>query len=64
MVVDVEYPDFGPLRMVGTPVKLDVTPARPRGLAPRVGEHTDQLLRAFADLSEEHIRALRESGVV
>ncbi|WP_217489314.1 CaiB/BaiF CoA transferase family protein [Streptomyces malaysiensis] len=64
MVVDVEYPEFGPLRMVGSPVKLDVTPARPRGLAPQVGEHTDQLLRAFADLSEERIRALREAGVV
>ncbi|MFI7311626.1 CaiB/BaiF CoA transferase family protein [Streptomyces hygroscopicus] len=64
MVVEVEYPDFGPLRMVGSPVKLDATPARPRGLAPRVGEHTDQVLRAFADLSEERIRALRAAEVI
>ncbi|MFI2650734.1 CaiB/BaiF CoA transferase family protein [Micromonospora fulviviridis] len=64
MIVDVEYPDFGPLRMFGQPIKLGVTPAQPRGLAPRVGEHTDVLLRALADLTDESIAELRVAGVV
>ncbi|NLU73361.1 CoA transferase [Streptomyces sp. HNM0575] len=64
MIVDVEYPDFGQLEMFGQPIHLDVTPARPRGLAPRPGEHTDVLLRGMAELSEDEIAALRESGVV
>ncbi|WP_314178455.1 CaiB/BaiF CoA transferase family protein [Streptomyces winkii] len=64
MIVDVEYPDFGGLEMFGQPIHLDVTPARPRGLAPRAGEHTDVLLRGLADLSEDEIAALRASGVV
>jgi len=64
MVVDVEYPDFGQLRMFGQPIKLGATPAQPRGLAPRVGEHTDVLLRSLADLGPESIAELRAAGVV
>ncbi|OEV10777.1 CaiB/BaiF CoA transferase family protein [Streptomyces nanshensis] len=64
MIVDVEYPDFGRLEMFGQPIHLDVTPARPRGLAPRAGEHTDVLLRGLAGLSDDEITALRASGVV
>lgn len=64
MVVDVEYPDFGTLEMFGQPIHLDATPASPRGLAPKVGEHTDMLLRGLAELSETEITALRASGVV
>lgn len=64
MVVDVEYPDFGELRIFGTPIKLGGTPAQPRGLAPKVGEHAGAVLRALADLDDRHIDELRRKGVV
>lgn len=64
MIVDVEYPDFGLLEMFGQPVHLSATPAEPRGLAPKLGEHTDTILRGMAEKSEEEIAALRESRVV
>ncbi|KMS85084.1 CaiB/BaiF CoA transferase family protein [Prauserella rugosa] len=64
MIVDVEYPDFGALEMFGQPVHLSATPADPRGLAPKLGEHTDTILRSMADKSDDEIAALRESGVV
>ncbi|GHI93701.1 CaiB/BaiF CoA transferase family protein [Streptomyces olivaceus] len=64
MVVDVTYPDFGEVRMFGTPIKLGGTPAQPRGLAPKVGEHAGPVLRALADLDDEHIAGLREKGVI
>lgn len=64
MIVDVEYPDFGPLEMFGQPIHLGATPTEPRGLAPTVGEHTDLLLRGVAGLPEDEIAALHESGVV
>ncbi|PSM37598.1 CoA transferase [Streptomyces dioscori] len=64
MVVDVEYPDFGELRMFGSPVKLTDTPTQPRGLAPKVGEHSDTILRALADLDENTITRLREEGAI
>jgi len=64
MIVDVEYPSLGELRMLGTPIKLDRTPADPRGIAPGVGEHTDMLLRSFGGMSDERITALRDAGVI
>ncbi|RTL63507.1 MAG: CoA transferase [Pseudonocardiaceae bacterium] len=64
MIVDVEYPDLGELRMLGTPIKLGRTPADPRGVAPRVGEHTDMLLRSFGGMSDERIAQLRAAGAI
>lgn len=64
MVVDVEYPEFGELRMFGSPIKLGGTPTQPRGLAPKVGEHSDTVLRALADLDDERIAELRDKQVI
>ncbi|MEU5702179.1 CaiB/BaiF CoA transferase family protein [Streptomyces aurantiacus] len=64
MVVDVEYPEFGELRMFGSPIKLGSTPTQPRGLAPKVGEHAGAVLRALADLDEDGITELRRKGVI
>ncbi len=63
MVVEVEHPVFGALRQVGTPIKLGgATPVYRR--APRLGEHTDEVLAELGGFSPEEIRGLRERGVV
>jgi crotonobetainyl-CoA:carnitine CoA-transferase CaiB-like acyl-CoA transferase len=64
MVVDVEYPEFGELRMFGSPIKLGGTPTQPRGLAPKVGEHSATILQALAGLDAERIAELRAKGVI
>lgn len=64
MVVDVAYDGYGPLRTFGSPVKLDRTPPRPRGLAPEKGEHTAEVLRDFVGLGEGEIDSLREAGTI
>jgi crotonobetainyl-CoA:carnitine CoA-transferase CaiB-like acyl-CoA transferase len=63
MVLEVDHPDHGPVRMTGFPVKLSATPARLRRPAPELGEHTDQILAA-AGYAPDQIAALREAGVV
>jgi CoA:oxalate CoA-transferase len=47
MIVEVEQPGYGAVRMVGSPLKLSATPTGPRGPAPRVGEHTEVILRSL-----------------
>jgi len=64
MIVDVEYDGYGTLRTFGSPVKLDRTPPRPRGVAPETGEHTAVLLRDFVGLSEAEIEALAAAGTI
>ncbi len=62
MVVEVEQPGAGAVRLLGTPVKLSRTPADPaRAGGPALGADTDAVL-AEAGLSAEEIAALRESG--
>jgi alpha-methylacyl-CoA racemase len=63
MVVDVDQPEIGPVRLLGHPVKLSRTPADPTRPAPALGEHTEEVLAA-AGLGAEEIAALVESGAV
>ena len=44
MIVEVEHPDFGPLRQVRSPIRTEGEIRRPVR-APRLGEHTEAILR-------------------
>jgi crotonobetainyl-CoA:carnitine CoA-transferase CaiB-like acyl-CoA transferase len=63
MVLEIEHPGYGPVRMPGFPVKLSATPAQLRRPAPALGEHTDQLLRDFG-YDAGRIAGLRRGGVI
>jgi crotonobetainyl-CoA:carnitine CoA-transferase CaiB-like acyl-CoA transferase len=63
MVLEVEHPGHGPVRMTGFPVKLAATPARLRRPAPRLGEHTEAVLEDLG-YAPERIATLRSAGVV
>jgi crotonobetainyl-CoA:carnitine CoA-transferase CaiB-like acyl-CoA transferase len=63
MVVEVDHPTLGHLRTLGSPLKMSGTPPDVRRRAPRLGEHTDAVLRE-AGFSEDEIAALRQSGAV
>ncbi|RLG33083.1 CoA transferase, partial [Methanosarcinales archaeon] len=53
----------GLLTQLGMPIKLSDTPGAVRTPPPRLGEHTDELLRALG-YSAEEITELREQGVL
>jgi formyl-CoA transferase/CoA:oxalate CoA-transferase len=69
MVVEVEHPVAGTLKMLGSPIKLSAQPptASPapylRRPPPVLGEHTDEIL-AEAGYTIEQVTELREAGVV
>jgi len=63
MTVDVDHPTLGPLRTLGTPIKMSSTPLNPKRRAPLLGEHTDDVLAA-AGYSTDEIEQLRYSGAV
>ena len=64
MILDVEHPQAGRLKAVGTPMKFSRTPCRIERASPELGEHTEEILADWAGLSKEEIAELRESGVV
>jgi formyl-CoA transferase len=63
MTVDVQHPALGPLRTLGTPIKMSATPLNPKRRAPMLGEHTDEVL-ADAGYSADEIEQLRYGGAV
>jgi crotonobetainyl-CoA:carnitine CoA-transferase CaiB-like acyl-CoA transferase len=63
LVVEVEHPAAGTLKMVGPPVQMSRTPLRPRGASPPLGAHTDELLRSIG-YDDARIADLRQRGVV
>jgi len=63
MTVNVDHPILGPLRTLGTPLKMSSTPLNPKRRGPMLGEHTDDVL-AEAGYSSDEIEQLRYSGAV
>ena len=63
MTVDVEHPTLGPLRTLGTPIKMSSTPLNPKRRGPMLGEHTDDVLLE-AGYSSDEIEQLRYAGAV
>lgn len=63
MAVEVDHPTLGRLKALGSPMKMSETPPDVRRPAPRLGEHTDEVLRQ-AGFDVDEIGRLRKSGAV
>jgi crotonobetainyl-CoA:carnitine CoA-transferase CaiB-like acyl-CoA transferase len=62
-VVELEDPRFGPVRYLAPPIRFERTPASIDRHAPRLGEHTDEVLGELG-VSPQQIARLRESGAI
>jgi alpha-methylacyl-CoA racemase len=61
MVVEMEQPELGPVRLLGLPVKFSRTAGDATRPAPALGEHTEQVL-ADAGFSSAEVASLVQSG--
>jgi crotonobetainyl-CoA:carnitine CoA-transferase CaiB-like acyl-CoA transferase len=64
MVVEVDHPTIGKLKVLGVPYKFSETPAQVKSAPPLLGQHTAEVLRDALGYDAEQIQALREDGVV
>lgn len=64
MIVEVDHPKAGKLKMPGVAIKLSETPGDIRTAAPLLGEHTESLLKELFDYSDEEIQNLISKGVL
>jgi crotonobetainyl-CoA:carnitine CoA-transferase CaiB-like acyl-CoA transferase len=62
MVYELVHPDYGPLRLLGIPIKLSSTPGALRSAPPRFGEHNVELL-SLLGYSAEEAATFKRSGV-
>ena len=64
MVVDVEQPGLGTVRLQGNPVKMSETDPKPRGPAPELGGDTGEVLRELLGYDEETVERLKRRGAI
>ncbi len=63
-LVEMDHPRAGKVTIVGVPMRLSKTPGEIRLPAPRLGEHTVEVMREFMGMSDARIDELREAGVL
>jgi crotonobetainyl-CoA:carnitine CoA-transferase CaiB-like acyl-CoA transferase len=64
MIVEYDHPEVGKVRLPGNPIKFEGIDRTISNPAPRLGEHTDAVLRDLLFLSAQQISGLREQGVI
>jgi formyl-CoA transferase len=62
-VVEVDHPVRGKYLTVGNPIKLSDSPAVVKR-SPLLGEHTEEILKEFCNMTDEEISAIKEAGAV
>ncbi len=64
MLMEVEHPTAGKVRMAGIPVKFSVTPASVRIPPPLLGEHSGEILKDWLGLSAKAVEELKREKVI
>jgi glutaryl-CoA transferase len=64
MLVQVEHPTAGIVRMAGIPIKFSATPASVRLPPPLLGQHTEEVLASWLGMDGQEIAELRRKDVI
>lgn len=63
-IVEVEHPDFGPMKMQNVAPRLSDTPGAVRHVGPALGQHTEEVLAGVLGYDGARIARLKEAGVI
>lgn len=64
MIVDIEHPSAGKLKIPGIPIKLNRTPGEIRKPAPLLGEHTSEVLFSYLGYTKAEVEELKKEKVI
>ncbi len=64
MVVQYDYPPFGAVDAIGSPLHLSDSPVEVRRVPPRAGEHNEEVLRDVLDYDDDQIALLIADGAL
>ena len=63
MVTEIDHPQIGRMKNMGSPVKTSVPLTKPRTAAPWLGQHSDSVLKTLG-YKEAEIEAMHAQGVI
>ena len=61
--VDWDHPEYGKIKVLNNPIKLSKTTAENTMPAPKLGEHTEEIVKGLG-YSESEIQAMKASGAI
>lgn len=64
MIVEVDQPQYGKVRIAGCPIKFSETPIKVFKPAPLLGQHTEEVLTNLLGYTKDEIEALRREGAI
>ena len=64
VVIEVEHPTAGPIPMVANPIRMSETPVPTPKMAPRLGEHTQEVLGGLLGMNDGDIADLRAKAAI
>ncbi len=64
MLQELPHPTAGPIKMVGSPLKLSRTPVKIENAPPLLGQHTEEVLRLYMGYTSQDIQQMREEGAI
>jgi crotonobetainyl-CoA:carnitine CoA-transferase CaiB-like acyl-CoA transferase len=64
MVVELDHPRAGKIRLTGNPIKLSETPGAVQSPPPLLGQHTGEILADWLALTPEQVDGLKSAGAL
>ena len=64
MIVEVDHPKKGKIKLIKNPFNFSDTPVHPRARPPLYGENTLEILERVVGASDQEIDSLRDEGVI
>jgi crotonobetainyl-CoA:carnitine CoA-transferase CaiB-like acyl-CoA transferase len=63
-ITEFQHPVWGPVKVVGSPVRFSKTPAAVQREAPEFGQHTEEILNEILGYSWDEITKLKDEEVI
>ena len=64
MIVPLDHPKAGPMKVTGIPIKLSDTPGDIHSPPPTLGQHTTEVLQDWLQINATETATLQQEGVV
>ncbi|MCF6465446.1 CaiB/BaiF CoA transferase family protein [Clostridium sp. Cult2] len=64
MIIELDHPVAGKLKVPGIPIKLSHTPGKIRRTSPVLGEHTFEILKGLLNYNEKQINELKKENII
>jgi crotonobetainyl-CoA:carnitine CoA-transferase CaiB-like acyl-CoA transferase len=64
MKIEVQHPALGPVPMVASPMNFSASPVQYHRAPPALGEHTEEVLGEWLQLSDDELRSLHQRSIL